>query len=623
MNAIPPLQDVAAMRAALWQAGYHPVPVFGPDAQCASPGKQPMGNAWQEAARRAPPAAVVEPPHPDALNTGILCDGLRAVDIDVDDPEVAGRLSALAETMLGKAPCRSRENSGRVLLVYRAAEGEPHKTKQSGEHGAIEVLGKGQQFVAYGQHPSGAALQWAPRPLHHQPRPELPAVTEDALAGFLRACEGMLGAKPQAAPGEVPPPRDDDHKPSSHGPAGDALDVAAALAVIPNTGKDWDLWNRVGLATWHATNGSESGFGSWCGWSQRCKVDGIHDDAACRRAWQGFNRTPPDDIGAGTLFHLARKARPGWRKPSENAKEPSERPRPITARELLRMDIPPRRMLLAPYLPTAGSAMVFAPRGIGKTWVSLSIAYAVASGGEVLRGRAPEPARVLFVDGEMPLVTLQERLVAVALGIGKEPPADDFLRFLPADHFRDGLPDLASAKGRELVEELAQDVDLVVLDNLSSLARYPENEADGWQPLQDLVLSLRRQGKTTLLIHHAGKNGEQRGSSRREDLLDTSIALRRPDEYEATEGARFHWHFTKNRGFHGDDAAPFEATLHLDATQGARWEIMPLAASKRTLAEEMFARNASAKDIAAAVGVAVATVYRWKADWDRGTFDVH
>ena len=619
MNAIPPLQDVAALRAALWRAGYRPVPIFNPDARCASPGKQPMGHAWQEAARLDPPAAVTEPPHPEALNIGILCDGLRAVDIDVDEPELAGRLRTLAEAMLGKAPCRFRDNSGRVLLLYRAAEGEPHKTKLSGEHGAIEALGRGNQFVAFGRHPSGAALQWAPEPLHRHLRAELPAVTEEALAGFLEAAAGMLGAKPRAAADDEP--RHDDHKPSEHGPTADPLDVAAALAVIPNPGRDWDAWVRVGLATWHATNGGESGFGAWCGWSQRCGEAGVHDDAACRRAWRDFMRTPPDDIGAGTLFRLAAKARLGWRKPSESAKRPTEQLRPITVRQLFRMDIPPRRMLLHPYLPAAGSAMIFAPRGIGKTWVSLSIAYAVACGGEVLRGRAPEPSRVLFIDGEMPLGTLQERLLAVALGIGKEPPADDYMRLLPADFFRDGLPDLASARGRELVEELAQDVDLVVLDNLSALARYAENEADGWQPLQDLVLSLRRQGKTTLIIHHAGKSGAQRGTSRREDVLDTVAALRRPEEYEATEGAKFHWHFEKNRGFHGDDAAPFEATLLLDATHGARWQITPLAASKRTLAEEMFARNANPKDIAAAVGVSAATVYRWRSEWGAG--DVH
>ena len=84
-------------------------------------------------------------------------------------------------------------------------------------------------------------------------------------------------------------------------------------------------------------------------------------------------------------------------------------------------------------------------------------------------------------------------------------------------------------------------------------------------------------------MHHAGKAGQQRGTSRREDILDTVIALRRPEEYEASEGARFHWHFEKARGFQGDDASPFEATLHLDDKAGARWQITPLAKAKQEL----------------------------------------
>jgi AAA domain len=55
--------------------------------------------------------------------------------------------------------------------------------------------------------------------------------------------------------------------------------------------------------------------------------------------------------------------------------------------ELLTTTFPPRALMLAPWLPEKGLAMIFAPRGVGKTWVALSIAHAIASGGGFLRWR--------------------------------------------------------------------------------------------------------------------------------------------------------------------------------------------------------------------------------------------
>ena len=66
-----------------------------------------------------------------------------------------------------------------------------------------------------------------------------------------------------------------------------------------------------------------------------------------------------------------------------------------------------------------------------------------------------------------------------------------------------------------------------------------------------------------MFVHHAGKGGAQRGTSRREDALDTVICLRHPADYSARDGARFEVHYEKARGFAGDDAAPFEARLEM------------------------------------------------------------
>ena len=89
---------------------------------------------------------------------------------------------------------------------------------------------------------------------------------------------------------------------------------------------------------------------------------------------------------------------------------PPSRLRAIGLADFLAMDFPPRRMLLAPWLPMGGLGMLFAPRGVGKTHVALEAAYAVATGSSFLRWHAPEPHPVLLIDGEMPAGTLQERL---------------------------------------------------------------------------------------------------------------------------------------------------------------------------------------------------------------------
>src|SRR4030095_7289763 len=95
-------------------------------------------------------------------------------------------------------------------------------------------------------------------------------------------------------------------------------------------------------------------------------------------------------------------------------------------------------------------------------------------------------------------------------------------------------------EGQSGLEPLLNDVDLLILDNLSTLCTTgSESASDAWVPMQNWLLVLRWSGIAVLLIHHAGTNGRQRGTSRREDALDTVIALRRPEDYSLEHGRRF------------------------------------------------------------------------------------
>lgn len=84
---------------------------------------------------------------------------VRAFDIDIGDPVHAQAVADMVEMALGKLPVRSRNNTGKRLLAF-LMPGDFTKRILRTEHGAIEFLANGQQFIAVGTHPSGAAYEW-------------------------------------------------------------------------------------------------------------------------------------------------------------------------------------------------------------------------------------------------------------------------------------------------------------------------------------------------------------------------------------------------------------------------------------------------------------------------------
>ena len=256
--------------------------------------------------------------------------------------------------------------------------------------------------------------------------------------------------------------------------------------------------------------------------------------------------------------------------------------------------------------------MVHSPRGVGKTHFALAVAYAVATGGEFLGFKATRPRRVVYLDGEMPANAMQHRLAALVASFRGDPPDPSYFKILSADLIDGGLPDLADAAGQREIDAAIGDAELILADNISTLVRSgKENEAEGWLPVQGWALAHRRAGRSALFVHHAGKGGLQRGTSRREDVLDSVISLRRPQDYQPEQGARFELHFEKSRGFFGDDARSFEARYEeRDGT--ALWTRTEIADAELGRVVDALRDGMSIREAADALGVHRAKVERLK-----------
>lgn len=188
----------------------------------------------------------------------------------------------------------------------------------------------------------------------------------------------------------------------------------------------------------------------------------------------------------------------------------------LPCKELAALGIPPRELLLGNWFLEGDLGFIFAPRGIGKTWLALAIATAIAGGGKCGPWTASGACRVLCIDGEMPCESLCERIEGMN--------GDENLSVLNHEalfHLKAKTLNLADPVTQEVLTGILIEtrVKVLLLDNLSCLfSGVKENDADDWEVVLRWFLTLRRHRIAVVLIHHSGRNKEtMRGTSRRED----------------------------------------------------------------------------------------------------------
>lgn len=216
----------------------------------------------------------------------------------------------------------------------------------------------------------------------------------------------------------------------------------------------------------------------------------------------------------------------------------------LTSSQLNLIQLPKRTVLLDRWLCEADLGYIFAPRGVGKTWLAMALPAAISQCKPLGEWKAGEKAcRVLYVDGEMPLELTQYRSRGLNLGQGD-------VTYLHHEKLFEALGtslNIGLAQHRESITGLIVEngFQCLILDNLSALASgVDENKGDAYEDIGQWLLELRRRKITVIVIHHAGRNGLMRGHSKREDACSWIVELR-DAKREGEPGAKFISHFAK------------------------------------------------------------------------------
>jgi hypothetical protein len=256
--------------------------------------KFPMVAGWQEIrATHADVDSWLSNGHADG-GVGVLCRNTIAVDIDCQDAKVNYDLLHWLKTNVGDAAVRIGQKP-KCILPFRV-EGSFSKIRSAeysdavGTKHAVEVLADGQQFVAFGIHPStNEPYRWVKGiSIADIKQSDLPLITRDQAVAFVayfeKLAEQQFGWE-LARKGVAALTHDPDDL-SMYKPKIEMSDEALRLmldALDPDA--HHDEWVKVGMALHHHFDGAAEGAQIWDEWSA---LGSKHKDGECERRYSTF-----------------------------------------------------------------------------------------------------------------------------------------------------------------------------------------------------------------------------------------------------------------------------------------------------------------------------------------------
>jgi hypothetical protein len=183
------LGEIIDLRKALVTNGFWPVPVKG---------KLPRIKDWT---KFRPSIAQIQrqaEKHADHTGTGIVTGEVVALDIDAPDPETAAALTAIADRLPGADRALRRVGRApKLLLMFRATEPRKKISTEKyriGDHDCqVEILGQGQQFASFGDHPdTGKPYEWLTQSPLEVPLADLPEITPETIDAFVAEAGAYL-----------------------------------------------------------------------------------------------------------------------------------------------------------------------------------------------------------------------------------------------------------------------------------------------------------------------------------------------------------------------------------------------------------------------------------------------
>jgi len=469
---------------------------------------------------------------------GITTGEVVAIDIDCYDRDVTNAIVMYCDQHIGKG-LRRIGRAPKGLLVFRTEENlkklvSAKYSDREGNTNCIEVLGKGQQFVAFGIHPeTQEAYRWpkaCPQSTHFDDLPTINAEQINALFEYFdTSCAPSdwtrLGYGLPAT-FSFPDAANDvlsiEHMKSTL----DLSDEVINYHLDRVSAEDYSQWILVGQALHHQFNGDDSGLEKWDLWSS--KSANYKDSDECRDKWETFETIHDGGtVSFASVIDMANKAKEELRRTVEEHQATTLAFTPVG--KIDASSLPKREWVLGNRLLKGYITAMFAPGGVSKSMFSLLSAFSVASGAAYTGETLHRQGKVWIINNEDDKPEQLRRLA----GIAKHHEIDNSVLNNISLSCGYGNPYVTSTVDKDgnvihhpnaekiISEAKANKVNYIIIDPFISIHQSDENDNNAIQKAVDVLKYIAKEANVAIeLVHHTRKAITGKGSEEHAGSVD-------------------------------------------------------------------------------------------------------
>ena len=461
---------------------------------------------------------------------GITTGEVVAIDIDCYDKHVTNAIVKYCNQNIGRGLARIGK-APKALLLFRTDTpmSKSVSTKFSdpdGNTNCIEILGKGQQLVAYGIHPdTQQEYRWPKACPYTVPVENLPTINAEQITKLFSFFDDTAPSKWQrsstSAALQQPAANQDNVLNFEHMRQPTGLSTAEIQRHLSHMDAEpYDEWLLVGQALHHEFDGGYDGLTHWVDWSSNASSYDGHE--LLESKWESFSALRDESVVTmRTIIATAQTRTKEVKQQVAVAQADTLIASKLPSLDLENLAVPERKWVLGNRLLAGYITAMFAPGGVSKSMFSMITAASIATGRSLTGETVHKQGKVWLINNEddtdeqlrrlagiathhgIPWKTLQQNLL-LTCGYGNP--------YIVAHEGPDGV--IAHPNAEKIIAEaLANNIDFIVFDPFITVHDTEENDNGAIQQVANVLKHIAKEtGAAIEVVHHTKKGGAKTDS---------------------------------------------------------------------------------------------------------------